>query len=149
MGINSLANGILLFQRYELRSQFCELRSFLSPRFYTTLFNRQIVILYCPFQGYQHPESVNVEQTIARLFWNLAIGNSGFVVPTIFILRICLQYFRIFRFNGFHHWFSLRSDKHYGEHAHVYDTDEIWGVPNEVATFGKIFDRNRKRLLHR
>lgn len=146
MGINSLANGILLFQRYELRSQFCELRSFLSPRFYTTLFNRQIVILYCLFQGYQHPESDNVVQTIAR---NLAIGNSGFVVPIIFILRICLQYFRISRFNGFHHWFPLRSDKHYGEHAHVYDTDEIWGVPNEVSTFVKIFNRNGKRLHHR
>ncbi|KAL2731125.1 hypothetical protein V1478_005043 [Vespula squamosa] len=40
---------------------------------------------------YHLPEGDNVEQTIARLFWNLTIGISGLVVPTIFILRICLH----------------------------------------------------------
>ncbi|KAL2736811.1 odorant receptor 13a-like, partial [Vespula squamosa] len=75
LGIDSLANRILFFQRYTLSSQYCELRSLLSPRFYTTLFNRKIVTLYCLFQGYQHPEGDNVEQTIARLFWNLTIGR--------------------------------------------------------------------------
>ncbi|KAL2729748.1 LOW QUALITY PROTEIN: odorant receptor 13a-like, partial [Vespula squamosa] len=40
---------------------------------------------------YHHPEGDNVEQTIARLFWNLTIGISRLVVPTIFILRICLH----------------------------------------------------------
>ncbi|KAL2729728.1 odorant receptor 13a-like [Vespula squamosa] len=121
LGIDSLANRILFFQRYTLSSQYCELRSLLSPRFYTTLFNRKIVTLYCLFQGYQHPEGDNVEQTIAR----------------------------ISRFNGFHHRFSLRTDKRCGEHAHVYKTDEIWGVPSKVATFGKISRRNRKRSHHR
>ncbi|KAL2732204.1 hypothetical protein V1478_004274 [Vespula squamosa] len=88
LGIDSLANRMLFLQRYTLGSEFCELRSLLSPRFYTTLLNRKIVILYCLFQGYQHPENDSVERTAARLFWILAIGSSRL-------------YFRISRFNGF------------------------------------------------
>ncbi|KAL2735688.1 LOW QUALITY PROTEIN: odorant receptor 13a-like isoform X2 [Vespula squamosa] len=53
LGVDSLANGILFFQRCTL--------------------------------GYQHPESDNVAQTAARLFWNLAIGSSRLVVPTIIL----------------------------------------------------------------
>ncbi|KAL2725684.1 hypothetical protein V1478_007689 [Vespula squamosa] len=67
LGIDSLANRMLFLQRYTLGSEFCELRSLLSPRFYTTLFNRKIVILYCPFQGYQHPVNDSVERTAARI----------------------------------------------------------------------------------
>ncbi|KAL2735672.1 odorant receptor 13a-like isoform X2 [Vespula squamosa] len=52
-GVDSLANGILFFQRCTL--------------------------------SYQHPESDNVAQTAARLFWNLAIGSSRLVVPTIIL----------------------------------------------------------------
>ncbi|KAL2725968.1 hypothetical protein V1478_007680 [Vespula squamosa] len=85
LGIDSLANLMLFLQRYTLGSEFCELRSLLSPRFYTTLLNRKIVILYCLFQGYQHPENDSVERTAARLFWILAIGSSRLVVPTIIL----------------------------------------------------------------
>ncbi|KAL2741567.1 LOW QUALITY PROTEIN: odorant receptor 13a-like isoform X2 [Vespula squamosa] len=84
LDVDSLANGILFFQRCTLSLQFCELRSLLSPRFCITLFNRKIVILYCLFRGYQHPES-DTEQTAARLFWNLTIGSSRLVVPSIIL----------------------------------------------------------------
>ncbi|KAL2733109.1 odorant receptor 13a-like isoform X2 [Vespula squamosa] len=71
----------------EMHFKFAILRTkiILSPRFCITLFNRKIVIFYCLFRGYQHPESDNVAQTAARLFWNLAIGSSRLVVPTIIL----------------------------------------------------------------
>ncbi|KAL2732130.1 LOW QUALITY PROTEIN: odorant receptor 13a-like isoform X2 [Vespula squamosa] len=73
----------------EMHFRFAILRTkiILSPRFFIpiTLFNRKIVIFYCLFRGYQHPESDNVAQTAARLFWNLAIGSSRLVVPTIIL----------------------------------------------------------------
>ncbi|KAL2733126.1 odorant receptor 13a-like [Vespula squamosa] len=71
----------------EMHFKFAILRTkiILSPRFCITLFNRKIVIFYCLFRGYQHPESDNVAQTAARSFWNLAIGSSRLVVPTIIL----------------------------------------------------------------
>ncbi|KAL2734760.1 LOW QUALITY PROTEIN: odorant receptor 13a-like isoform X2 [Vespula squamosa] len=71
----------------EMHFKFAILRTkiILSPRFCITLFHRKIVIFYCLFRGYQHPESDNVAQTAARLFWNLAIGSSRLVVPTIIL----------------------------------------------------------------
>ncbi|KAL2729789.1 hypothetical protein V1478_005536 [Vespula squamosa] len=80
LGIDSLVNRILIFRRYTLSSQFCELKS--PPILYYIISSKD---------RYHLPEGDNVEQTIARLFWNLTIGISGLVVPTIFILRICLH----------------------------------------------------------
>ncbi|KAL2731720.1 hypothetical protein V1478_004408 [Vespula squamosa] len=45
LGIDSLINRTLFFQRYTLSSQFCELKSPLCLRFYTTLFHRKIVTI--------------------------------------------------------------------------------------------------------
>ncbi|KAL2720704.1 odorant receptor 13a-like, partial [Vespula squamosa] len=71
----------------EMHFKFAILRTkiILSPRFCITLFDRKIVIFYCLFRGYQHSESDNVAQTAARLFWNLAIGSSRLVVPTVIL----------------------------------------------------------------
>ncbi|KAL2737020.1 odorant receptor 13a-like isoform X2 [Vespula squamosa] len=85
----------------EMHFKFAILRTkiILSPRFCITLFNRKIVIFYCLFRGYQHPKSDNVEQTAARLFWNLAIGSSRLVVPSIIL--------------GFLHLMDFIADFHY------------------------------------
>ncbi|KAL2729686.1 hypothetical protein V1478_005633 [Vespula squamosa] len=112
LGIDSLVNRILFFRRYTLSSQFCELKSPLSLRFYTTLFHRKIVTI-----------------SLKAITWSKRL--LGFLDLTYFITDL-------------HYVLTLR----YGEHAHVYDTDEICGVPNEAATFGKIFGRKRKRSHH-
>ncbi|KAL2729713.1 odorant receptor 13a-like isoform X2 [Vespula squamosa] len=93
LGVDSLANGILFFQRCTLSSQFYELRSLLRPRFCITLFNRKIVILYCLFRGYQHPES-DTEQTAARILGFLDLTD--FITDFHYVLTNIMENMLVF-----------------------------------------------------
>ncbi|KAL2736879.1 odorant receptor 13a-like isoform X3, partial [Vespula squamosa] len=85
LGIDSLANRILFFQRYTLSSQYCELRSLLSPRFYTTLFNRKIVTNILKAITWSKRLLVRDSLFLPYLFYGFVYLNLGFLDLTDFI----------------------------------------------------------------
>ncbi|KAL2733099.1 odorant receptor 13a-like [Vespula squamosa] len=80
----------------EMHFKFAILRTkiILSPRFCITLFNRKIVIFYCLFRGYQHPESDNVAQTAARILGFLDLMD--FIADFHYVLRNIMENMLVF-----------------------------------------------------